>query len=174
MRKIALYTVVAAAVLVIIGISLPSTSVNAAQTRAPGVQIERPLPCPQCGTPFTIEVGCTIQLNAADCTQTATPSTSRRFVIETVSFSGQATHGQTVQANFVFNTGGKKAFVWLPVQNYGPGVSAGTDVSVATFAAPLVVDVNSSIQLSVGRNSMVNAGQNYPYSQRLNLMGHLE
>ncbi|MBA3298034.1 MAG: hypothetical protein H0U19_13985 [Acidobacteria bacterium] len=55
--------------------------------------------------PFTIEVGSSIPLNDYICTQTATPSATKRFVIETVSFSGEATLGQTVGANFNFPTG---------------------------------------------------------------------
>ncbi len=127
-----------------------------------------------CGEPFTIELGCTMPLSDYICTTTATASNTRRFVIETISFSGQATNGQTVGANFTFSTGGKPAFVWLPVNSYGPSPSAGTGVYVATLAVLLRVDPNSPITLEAYRNATANAGQNTPYSQRLNLMGYLE
>jgi hypothetical protein len=131
-------------------------------------------PCRTCGTAFTIEVGCSIALTDYICTQSATPSTTKRFVIETVSFSGQATQGQTVGASFSFNTGGTPAFVWLPVNNFGPSPSAGNGVYAATLSVRLSVDANSSIRLEAYRNSSANAGQTSPYVQRLNLMGYLQ
>jgi hypothetical protein len=130
-------------------------------------------PC-SCGDPFTIEVGCAMPLADYICTTTVTASKTRRFVIETVSFSGEATNGQTMGANFTFQTGGKAAFVWLPVHSYGPSPSAGNGVYVATLAVLLRVDANSPIRLEAYRNASANAGQNYPYQQRLNLMGYLE
>ena len=124
--------------------------------------------------PFTIEIGCTIPLNTYNCTQTVTPSATKRFLIETVSFSGQATVGQTVGGNFSFTTGGTAAFVWLPVQSFGASPSAGTGLYVATLPVRLSVDANSSIKVEVYRNLSTNAGQNTPYAQRLNLMGYLQ
>ncbi len=124
--------------------------------------------------PFTIEVGCSIPLNNYICTQTVTPSATKRFVIETVSFSGQATLGQTVGADFSFPTGGTAAFVWLPVQSSGASPSAGNGVYVAALPVRLSVDPNGAIRLEVYRNSSANAGQNSPYVQRLNLMGYLQ
>ena len=123
--------------------------------------------------PFTIEIGCSIPLNNYICPQSATPSPTRLFVIETVSFSGQATAGQTVGGSFNFMTGGTPAFVWLPVQSLGPSPSAGSGVYSATLPVRLMVDPNSAIRLEVYRNSSANAGQNNPYVQRLNLMGYL-
>jgi hypothetical protein len=131
-------------------------------------------PCRTCGTPFTIEVGCSIALTDYICTQTVTPSPTKRFVIETVSFSGQATQGQTVGANFDFKTGGTPAFVWVPVNSFGPSPSAGNGVYAATLPVRLSVDANSPIRLEAYRNSSANAGQNSPYVQRLNLMGYLQ
>ena len=130
-------------------------------------------PC-ACGEPFTIELHCAMPQSDYICSTTATASTTRRFVIETVSFSGQATNGQTVGADFTFSTGGKPVFVWLPVQSNGPSPSAGTGIYVATLAVLLRVDANSPITLEAYRNATANAGQNTPYSQRLNLMGYLE
>lgn len=124
--------------------------------------------------PFTIEVGCSIPLNNYICTQSAIPAPTQVFVVETVSFSGQATAGQTVGANFNFMTGGTPAFVWLPVQSFGPSPSAGNGVYAATLPVRLMLDPNSSISLEVYRNSSANAGQNSPYVQRLNLMGYLQ
>jgi hypothetical protein len=124
-------------------------------------------------TPYTLEVGCTIPLNDYICTTTTTPLT-RRFVVETVSFSGQATNGQTVGANFTYKQGGKAAFVWLPVTSFGPSPSAGTGLYATSFGAILRVDARSSIRLEVYRNISTNAGQNSPYVQRLNLMGYLQ
>ena len=123
--------------------------------------------------PFTMEIGCSIPLNNYICTQSATPSPTQRFVIETVSFSGQATAGQTVGGSINFLTGGTPAFVWLPVQSLGPSPSAGNGVYAATVPVRLMVDPNSAISLEVYRNSSSNAGQNTPYVQRLNLMGYL-
>lgn len=94
-------------------------------------------------------------------------------MIETVSFSGQATAGQTVGGSFNFLTGGAPAFVWLPVQSLGPSPSAGNGVYSATLPVRLMVDANSAIRLEVYRNASSNAGQNNPYVQRLNLMGYL-
>lgn len=123
--------------------------------------------------PFTMEIGCSIPLNDYICTQTTTPSTTHRFVIETVSFSGQATTGQTVGGSFNFLTGGAPAFVWLPVQSLGPSPAAGNGIYAATLPVLLMVDPSSTIRLQVYRNSSSNAGQNQPYVQRLNLMGYL-
>ena len=124
--------------------------------------------------PFTTEIDCKIPLNDYICTQAVTPSATKRFVIETVSFSGQATVGQTVGANFSFKTGGTNAFVWLPVQNFGASASAGNGLYIATLPVRLSVDPNIPIRLEVSRNSRTNAGQSSPYVQRLNLMGYLE
>ncbi len=131
-------------------------------------------PMPVSQQPFTIEIGCSIPLSDYICTQTATASPTKRFVIETVSFSGQATNGQSVGAVFNFATGGTPSFVWLPVQSFGPSPSAGTGLYAATFQARLSVDANSPIRLETYRNLSANAGQNTPYAQRLNLMGYLE
>ena len=133
-----------------------------------------PVPAASSQQPFTIEVTCSIPLNDYICTQTTTPSTTKRFVIETVSFSGQASNGQTVGANFTFKTGGSAAFVWIPVQSFGPSPSAGTGVYASTVPVRLMVDAGSTVRLEAYRNSSTNAGQNTPFAQRLNLTGYLE
>ena len=128
--------------------------------------------------PFTFEVDCEIPVSDYICNQTATPSTTRRFVIETVSFSGQASSGQTVGGNFNFITGRAPAFVWLPVGHLGPSPATGIDTHVATLLVRLSVDPSSAIRLQVFRNSRNNAYPfppgSSPYVQRLNLMGYLE
>jgi hypothetical protein len=124
--------------------------------------------------PFTLEIGCTMQLTDYICTSSAVASQKRRFVVETVSFSGQATVGQAVGANFTYRQGGKAAFVWLPVTSFGASASAGTGLYATSFRVVLRVDAKSPIQLEVTRNATTNAGQNTPYQQRLNLMGYLE
>jgi hypothetical protein len=123
--------------------------------------------------PFAIEFGCTIPGNTYICTATATPSTQKRFVIETVSFSGQAATGQTMGANFTVRTSGTTVFLWLPVQSFGPGPSAGKGVYVATLPVRLNVDSGSTIRLEVSRNSSTNSGAT-SYSQRLDLFGFLQ
>jgi hypothetical protein len=133
-----------------------------------------PWPPAHAEQPFTIEIQCTIPLNNYICVQTGTPSTTKSFVIETVSFSGQATLGQTVGGNFSFKTGRKAAVAWLPVQSLGASPSAGTGVYVATLPVRLILDPGSPIRMEVYRNSTANSGQNTPYSQRLNLMGYLQ
>jgi hypothetical protein len=125
-------------------------------------------------TPFSMEIGCTIPLTDYICNKTSVASKTRRFVIETVSFSGQATNGQTVAADFNYKQGGKLVFMWIPVTSFGPAASAGTGVFANTFRVVLRVDAGSKIALEVTRNTSVNAGQNTPYSQRLNLVGYLE
>ena len=52
-----------------------------------------------------MEIGCTIALTDYICNATSAASKPRRFVIETVPFSGQATNGQTVAANFNYKQG---------------------------------------------------------------------
>ena len=59
--------------------------------------------------------------------------------------------------------------------SFGPrAFSPGTVVFTNTFRVVLRVDAGSKIALEVTRNATVNAGQNTPYSQRLNLVGYLE
>ncbi len=123
--------------------------------------------------PYTMEIVCKIPLNDYICQITA-PSARDRFVVETVSFSGQATVGQTVGGNFSFRTGRRNAFVWLPVQSLGPSPSAGNGIYVATLPVRLTIDPRSQIRLEVYRNTSTNAGQTSPYVQRLTLMGYLE
>jgi hypothetical protein len=125
-------------------------------------------------TPFSMEIDCTIALTDYICDKAAVASTTRRFVIETVSFSGQATNGQTVGADFNYKQGGKLAFIWIPVTSFGPSPHAGDGVFASTFATTLRVDAGSKIDLEVYRNSSANAGQNGPYMERLNLVGYLE
>jgi hypothetical protein len=132
-----------------------------------------PAPAQAPQQPFTMELNCSIPGTTYICTATGTASPTRRFIIESVSFSGQAAIGQTLAANFTFTTGGTKAFVWLPVQSSGPSASAGKGVYVATLELPLDVDSGSVIRLEVSRNSSANTGAT-TYMQRLNLMGYLQ
>ena len=64
--------------------------------------------------------------------------------------------------------------VRLPVQSFGAPTAVGNGVYAVTLPVRLSVDPNGAIRLEVYRNLSVNAGQNSPYVQRLNLMGYLQ